>query len=132
FPERLTGIFFTKCLYPVCKHFFKPRRLRSMKTLIKKFFNVSDSDVLPVLILIGLGFFMGIFSATYSVASTTLFLNNFDEQSDLPKAFILSGLVGLSSAYLYSYLQRKIRFEKLILIFTATMVAMVAVVIAGF
>ncbi len=103
-----------------------------MKTLIKKFFNVSDADVLPVLILIGLGFFMGIFSATYSVASTTLFLNNFDEQSDLPKAFILSGLVGLSSAYLYSYLQRKIRFEKLILIFTATMVAMVAVVIAGF
>src|SRR5690606_39969311 len=52
--------------------------------------------------------------------------------SDLPNAFILSGLVGLSSAYLYSYLQRKIRFEKLILIFTATMVAMVAVVIAGF
>ncbi len=103
-----------------------------MNTLLKKIYGVNDKEVLPLSLLIALGFFMGIFSATYSVAGTTLFLNYFNEKSDLPGAFIISGIIGLISAYAYSFLQKRIRFEKLIISFSVSIFLLVTLLITGF
>gem|GEM_PF-5634644 len=42
-----------------------------------------------------MSFLMGLFLATVSVASLTLFLAHFDERTDLPQALAISGGIGV-------------------------------------
>ncbi|CAN5548592.1 hypothetical protein BH23BAC1_BH23BAC1_11770 [soil metagenome] len=68
-----------------------------------------------VFLLLGKGFFMGIFIATYYTGANTLFLNTFDE-SYLSKAFIASGVLGVFSTYLFSRFQSILSFSHLIVL----------------
>jgi len=85
-----------------------------------------------VVLLLIMGFFMGIFLATYSVASETLFLGMFDEQKDLPMAFLISGGVGLVVTYIFNFFLTRIRFTTLILIFTFLIALVVIFFTVGF
>jgi len=75
--------------------------------------NVVEGEEKPVLYLLGYGFFMGVFLAAYKIVATTLFLNNLSEY--LREAFLISGLLGILSTWLYGYLQNRARFSKLII-----------------
>src|SRR5690606_25074475 len=66
-----------------------------------------------VLLLLAKGFCMGIFLAAFEVTSSTLFLNHFDEQKDLPLAFIVSGMLAVLATHLFNYLQQRMSFSKL-------------------
>jgi ATP:ADP antiporter, AAA family len=52
----------------------------------------NEEEERPALLLLGYGFFMGIFLATYRVVVETLFLNSFGEY--LKEAFFISGYLG--------------------------------------
>jgi len=65
----------------------------------------------PALLLLGYGFFMGIFLATYRVVVETLFLNSLGEY--LKEAFFISGILGVVSTWLYMLLQKRISFSRL-------------------
>lgn len=60
-------------------------------------------------------FFIGVFISTFEIGSTSLFLEYFS-QSDLPKAFIISGLAGVVITTIFTSLQRSIKFKNLSLI----------------
>lgn len=66
-----------------------------------------------VFILLGMGFFMGIFLATFEVGALSLFLRKFDEANDLPLALLVGGFFGLVATYIYNFLQTRISFTAL-------------------
>ncbi|WP_258105776.1 HEAT repeat domain-containing protein [Marinoscillum sp. MHG1-6] len=67
----------------------------------------------PMLLLLGMGFFMGIFLATYQVGAETLFLLEMDE-SYLDQAFFAAGAAGIFTTYLFVILQKRINYSTLI------------------
>ncbi len=60
--------------------------------------------------LLVISFLMGAFLATFTVASQTLFLNMFNEATDLPKAIALSGGFGILVTSIYNFLEGRIHF----------------------
>lgn len=81
-----------------------------MKARLLKLLEIEADEVERVLLLFVMGFFMGMFMATISVASQSLFLLYFSESKDLPVAFVVSGLFGLVATIVYNYLQNRIPF----------------------
>lgn len=75
--------------------------------------NVRPNEEPQVLLLLGQGFFMGIFLATFQISAETLFLSRLGEY--LKEAILLSGLLGIITTTLFSYLQNRISFAKLAL-----------------
>lgn len=73
--------------------------------------NVKPEEQVQVLLMLGTGFFMGIFIATYTVTAESLFLNQLPGQLD--QAFLASGVFGIVSTLLFSSLQNRIKFSTL-------------------
>jgi ATP/ADP translocase/HEAT repeat protein len=71
----------------------------------------TEEEERPALLLLGYGFFMGVFLATYRVVVETLFLNSLGEY--LKEAFFISGILGVVSTWLYMLLQKRISFSRL-------------------
>lgn len=67
-----------------------------------------------MLLLLGMGFFMGIFLATYQIGSETLFLNEVGKEY-LDTAFFTAGGLGILSTLLFVFLQRRINYSTLII-----------------
>ncbi len=84
-----------------------------MKERLLKLLEIEPDEAERVLLLFVMGFFMGMFIATMSVASQSLFLNFFSETKDLPVAFVVSGIFGLVATVLYNFLQNRIPFALL-------------------
>jgi hypothetical protein len=64
-----------------------------------------------IMYMLSLGFFMGVFIATYQITADSLFLNRMGDQ--LNKAFLLSGVLGIIITGTFSWLQNYIRFSRL-------------------
>ncbi len=75
-----------------------------------------------------LGFFMGIFLATYDVAAPALFLAKFEDNTILAQAILFSGVLSVFSTYIYAYLQRKIAFKNLVFLFLLLLLGGTAVI----
>ncbi len=84
-----------------------------MKEAILKVLGAEPKEGSRVFLLLAMGFSMGIFLATFSVGSFTLFIDFFDEEKDLPYAIVASGFLGIFATAVYSYLQGKIKFSSL-------------------
>ena len=80
-----------------------------MKEKFLHFLGVKKQESGRVGLLLVISFFMGIFIATYSVASQSLFLENIGTEQ-LPIALLLSGAFGLVATILYNFLQNRIPF----------------------
>ncbi len=96
-----------------------------MKKGIQKFFkrilNVRRAEKKEVTLLLFLGLFIGSSQAIYDVVSVTLFLKTF-EINLLPVAMICSGLLGVLSSTLFSFLQNRLPFATLaILVYLGAM-----------
>ena len=74
---------------------------------------------------------MGLFLATVAVASQTLFLNQFNEQFDLPKAIAISGVMGMVATLLYNGLQGRIPFIALAIFNLLLIIGLTAVLEFG-
>jgi ATP:ADP antiporter, AAA family len=83
-----------------------------------KFFPVSlqrrTLEQRQVAFMLATGFFMGVFIATYQVTADSLFLNRLGEYLD--KAFLVTGILGIISTGIFSFLQNYIRFSVLTVI----------------
>lgn len=84
-----------------------------MKARLLRILDIETDEVERVLLLFIMGFSMGMFMATISVASQSLFLEHFSETADLPVAFVVSGLFGLMATLVYNFLQNRIPFPVL-------------------
>jgi ATP:ADP antiporter, AAA family len=90
---------------------------------IPEFLQLKTVQQRQVALMLTIGFFMGVFMATYQVTADSIFLNRLGEYLD--KAFLAAGILGILSTALFSYFQTVIRFSiltqvsvALILLFT--------------
>src|SRR5690606_42079929 len=63
--------------------------------------------------LLTLDFIMGMLIATLTLTSSVLFLSSFDEETTLPRALLLCGVIGLLASISYNLLQNRIPFSAL-------------------
>jgi AAA family ATP:ADP antiporter len=75
--------------------------------------NVVEGEEKPVLLILGYGFFMGVFLAAYKIVATTLFLDNLNEY--IREAFFVSGLLGVLTTWLYAVIQNRVHYSRLII-----------------
>ncbi|HCW07586.1 MAG TPA: hypothetical protein DGG95_09520 [Cytophagales bacterium] len=61
-----------------------------------------------VALMLGMGFFFGIFIATYQVTAESLFLNQMSNK--LNEAFLMAGILGIVSTYIFTFFQNRVRF----------------------
>lgn len=92
---------------------------------VPDFLRLKSDQHRQVALMLAIGFFMGVFIATYQVTADSIFLNRLG--SYLDKAFLAAGILGILSTVLFSYFQSVIRFSLLtqisvivILTFTVT------------
>ncbi|MEZ4938165.1 MAG: Npt1/Npt2 family nucleotide transporter [Crocinitomicaceae bacterium] len=78
-------------------------------------FNVERSEFRIVFWLIFQSVFLGIFVGTYDVAAHSLFLDQFGDKA-IPQAYVFSGLLGIATTFIYSQLQKYLKFSSLSLI----------------
>lgn len=86
--------------------------------------NVVEGEEKPVLLLLGYGFFMGIFLAAYKIVATTLFLNQLSEY--IREAFFISGVLGVLSTWIYASVQNRVRYSRLIIFKIVTILIFIA------
>lgn len=84
-----------------------------MSKALLSILNVVEGEEKPVLLLLGYGFFMGIFLAAYKIVATTLFLSSLSEY--IREAFFVSGVLGVVATWTYSSIQNRVQYSKLII-----------------
>ncbi len=84
-----------------------------MKSRLLKMLDVEPEESGRVFLLLAISFCMGLFLATVTVASQTLFLTYFSETEDLPIALVVSGAFAILATGLYNFFQGRIRFSYL-------------------
>src|SRR3954469_9621358 len=94
------------------------------------FLNVRPEERLQVMLMLGAGFFMGIYLATYSVVAESLFLSTLG--NELNRAFLMSGVLGILATLVFSYAQNIIKFSNLTTFTILTVVAVTALFYAGY
>ncbi len=82
-----------------------------MLTSVLESLNVKPEERAQVLLMLTACFFMGIFIATYQVTAESLFLNKLS--SELDKAFLIAGVLGIATTLLFAWSQNRIRFTNL-------------------
>src|SRR5215216_2377893 len=102
-----------------------------MKAYLLKLFDVQKGEGGRVAILLIMSFFMGVFLATLSVASQSLFLTHFKGKSELSLALFTAGGFGLIATVIYNFLQNRIPFQLLSTLSLITIVAITAVLEFG-
>ena len=96
-----------------------------------KVLDVEPDETGQVSLLLLMSFFMGLFLAAVAVASQTLFLSHFDERVDLPRAFAISGGIGVLITLLYNFLQGRIPFTALTVFNLLLVIALTAFIEFG-
>lgn len=76
---------------------------------VPEFFKLKTVQQRQVALMLAIGFFMGVFMATYQVTADSIFLNRLGQYLD--KAFLAAGILGIASTALFSYFQSVIRFS---------------------
>lgn len=84
-----------------------------MKQRILKLLDVEPEESGQVFLLLAISFMLGMFLATVTVGSQSLFLTHFSENFDLPRALTISGILGLITTAIYNFLQGRIPFSLL-------------------
>ncbi|GAB4129924.1 MAG: hypothetical protein OHK0045_07770 [Raineya sp.] len=103
-----------------------------MKKFLLKILNIENSEFVQVMTLLLLGFLIGVFIATYDVATMTLFLNNWDEDKWLPVVIIATGIVGIIITYIFSFLSNRIAYPSLSISTLIVVVSLMGLLRASF
>ena len=77
---------------------------------IQRAFNIEAGEGGTVMLLIFQSVFLGVFYGTFDISASAMFLEVF-EASMIPKAFLVSGVVGIIMTSLYSWLQSRVKFS---------------------
>ncbi len=87
-----------------------------MLKLLFKAINVKPEEEGKVLLLLGNGFFMGVFMATYQIVSETLFITNTVLQNYIREGIFAAAVLGVIATAIYAFLQNKISYSKLVIL----------------
>jgi hypothetical protein len=87
-----------------------------------KALNIESGEESSVMLLIFQSVFLGVFYGTFDISAHALFLEIF-EQAMIPRAFLVSGVIGIIMTSGYAWLQSRIRFP----VFSVLNLALVAI-----
>jgi len=97
-----------------------------MKNPLVNVFSVKTEEEGQVRSMLAMGFFMGIFMATYQVTAESLFISKLRDNHlsyyQLGNAILASGILGIASTALFSWAQNKVRFSMLAIVSILTIV----------
>ena len=79
-----------------------------------RFLGAVDGEDSQMWFLLGIGAFMGFFLATYQVGSESLFIQTLGEKY-LAESFFVTGALGVLTSVTYVYIQKKVRFSRLVI-----------------
>ena len=96
-----------------------------------KMLDVEPDESGPVSLLLAISFLMGVFMATFTVASQTFFLEHYDEKADLPVALAVSGGFGVITTLLFNFFQGRLSFSFLAVTNLVVVVALTAFIEFG-
>jgi AAA family ATP:ADP antiporter len=82
---------------------------------LSKAFNIEKNEQSIVFILILQSVFIGFFAGSFDVGAQSLFLSVY-AAALIPKAFVISGLVGILITSVYSHLQSRMKFSNFVLL----------------
>ncbi|MEO7991840.1 MAG: hypothetical protein ABI663_19960 [Chryseolinea sp.] len=102
-----------------------------MKRFVLRILDAQPGEGGRVAMLLVMSFFMGVFLATISVASQSLFLQHFKDELALPKALLYSGVFGVMATALYNFLQNRIPFPVLAVTSLTTITCLTAFIEFG-
>jgi hypothetical protein len=97
-----------------------------MSVSLAKAFNIEKNEQSVVFILILQSVFIGFFAGSFDVGAQSLFLSVYPA-SLIPKAFVISGVVGILITSVYTRLQTRLKFSNFVLlnfIFVAVITAL--------
>lgn len=77
-----------------------------------RYFNLQHDEQQRVVLMLGVGFFIGIFVTAYTVAAESLFLTKLGHR--LNEAFLYAGLFGIITTLIFTWLQNIIKFSWLV------------------
>ena len=77
-----------------------------------KFLGGEKGEEKAIMLLLGMGFFMGIYTASYEVGAKALFISTMGE-GYLSEAFFIAGVVGILSTVLFTNVQKRVNFSTL-------------------
>ena len=83
-----------------------------MLSLVYKALNVREKEKGRVALMLGHGFFMGIFFATYVGTAETLFLNILGDNY-INQGIFAAGVLGVFTTGVFVFLQNRISYSKL-------------------
>ena len=86
-----------------------------MKRIIYKALSIEEGEGLSVFLLIIQSFFIGVFSQSFEISATALFMESYGK-SMIGTAYLFSGIVGIVLTAIYSGLQSRIKFSALAII----------------
>ncbi len=102
-----------------------------MLNRLMKMLDVEPNESGPVSLLLAISFLMGVFMATFTVASQTFFLEHYDEKADLPVALAVSGAFGVVTTLLFNFFQGRLSFSFLAIANLVVVVALTAFIEFG-
>ena len=82
-----------------------------MASILPEFLRVKTLEQRQVVLMLTTGFFMGTFIATYQITADSIFLNRLGQHLD--KAFLVAGILGIVTTFIFSTFQNFIRFSVL-------------------
>jgi ATP:ADP antiporter, AAA family len=82
-----------------------------MASILPDFLRVKTLEQRQVTLMLTIGFFMGVFIATYQITADSIFLNRLGNYLD--KAFLAAGILGIGTTFIFSTFQNWIRFSVL-------------------
>lgn len=94
--------------------------------MIGKFFGLTErsEERKMIIIMLAVGFFMGVFNATYQVVADAIFLKRLPHL--LNNAFLVAGVLGILATSLFSFLQNRIKFSTLVTLCLSSVVVFTA------
>ena len=94
--------------------------------MIGKFFKLTErtEERKMIIIMLAVGFFMGVFNATYQVVTDAIFLKRLPHL--LHNAFLVAGALGIFATSVFSFLQNRIKFSILVTLCLSSVVVFTA------
>ena len=96
-----------------------------------KALNLEAGEGASVMLLIFQSIFLGIFYGTFDISASAMFLEVFEAEM-IPKAFLVSGVVGIIMTSIYSWLQSRMRFSQFSVLNLFVAVALTVLMRFGF
>ena len=88
-----------------------------MRRSVLSVLNVKREEEAQVILMLTVGFFMGIFLATYHVTAESLFINKLKDHNlsfyTLSNAILASGVLGILATLIFSFAQNRVRYSNL-------------------